>query len=269
MLAKGSAALQSGGIGFALARAPMRRFDLPPEQSEYWAGALSRRRWPDLLDLGDWQPSPWVEPIEPPPPRIPYAKQKQYRASRIAAGLCARCGQPRQSYATNCDPCQQKVRAGHARWSRRKMGHRPWRPGGHGAWPTWARAARVVIQDALAAAEAAFWSKTDADLRRAAVITMAGLHAHFDVALLAYVTKYDRRFVQRCADGLIAAGVWRPDEHVVACEWLDDQRPLWHREVALMLDAMVGLGLVTRSQDDGGKFLYAHRSDGMSLRITT
>ena len=50
---------------------------------------------------------------------------------RIAAGLCAKCAQPRNEYATLCDDCTKKWRV-HIREQR---GLQPWRPGGVGRPP--------------------------------------------------------------------------------------------------------------------------------------
>lgn len=50
---------------------------------------------------------------------------------RVAAGLCAWCEAPRRHYRQLCDPCQLRNREAR----RRRLGCRPWRPGGGGRPP--------------------------------------------------------------------------------------------------------------------------------------
>ena len=57
----------------------------------------------------------------------------QWRA--IARGLCVSCGGRRNLYAHKCDACHLRQ----VERVRQRGGYRPWKPGGNGRPPKWAR----------------------------------------------------------------------------------------------------------------------------------
>jgi hypothetical protein len=60
------------------------------------------------------------------------SRQTDYQRRKIAAGLCARCGQARESgQVRDCKACAERYRQG----KRDRRGSEPWQPGNRGRPP--------------------------------------------------------------------------------------------------------------------------------------
>lgn len=63
-------------------------------------------------------------------------KERAYRQARVAAGLCEKCGRPRDGQSPRyCDACLGQRTA----WQRARQGTQPWEPGRPGRPPHTAR----------------------------------------------------------------------------------------------------------------------------------
>jgi hypothetical protein len=63
------------------------------------------------------------------------SRQMAYQRTKIAAGLCARCGHRPLATATHCAGCAEKHRRRMREKMRRRRGTRPWQKGKRGRPP--------------------------------------------------------------------------------------------------------------------------------------
>ena len=191
----------------------------------------------------------------------PYRKNKAWREKNVAAGLCARCGRPRKTYAYHCDSCQATKDAE----NRRREGFQPWRPGSRGAIPKAVKPRLEAASEVRCGILEEDEAKASPVLGRAAVVMLCGFLLQQNVEWIAAWTKYGDREVRAVIRRLRAAGIW--SDGLLSCLWMDvfvkkhtTKRNRYEADVAFWLDAMVAAGDLTRETRDG-EFYYGLRKE--------
>lgn len=188
------------------------------------------------------------------PPPVAYAKQRGYRARKVEAKECARCGKPLGRYRYHCDACQEEKNG----YVRAREGYKAWRPGSRGAVPLKVKPLLEMATEARAAIEASEEAQREPALGRAGVVMLCGFYLRMKIDWIVPWTRYMTLHVKDISRNLYAAGIWREDGTINGpwCNAVFGRKKLTKKErfetdVAFWLDAMVANGDLTRETRDG------------------
>lgn len=91
-----------------------------------------------------------------------------------------------------------------------------------------------------------FGPDTTSDAFRAGVLLLLGLNRRKDTFNMTRATGYPADFVSKVRKRLIKAGVWKRDDKMTYANWDGSHEG----QVAFMLDAMAGAGLIERVPEE-------------------